>query len=226
MTERPGAAHLAHEHGRGHVDQAVSPGCGPAEPGGLMSQEFGDWLAQVGADDATGFVAADLPAPWRAWMEETFREWGALSATELTELAQVEQARLGAVGLEDARRLLPAVIADATSVGMTLDVRLELDGWANLRVLVRYEPGGHHHGASGGGLQLPANNDPDLLASLADEVQEVSMERDQVNIFVWPLCPVHRLGGHAIVVADRAVWSCNGAGGHVISAIGELAAAR
>jgi hypothetical protein len=109
---------------------------------------------------------------------------------------------------------------------MTLDVRLELDEWANLQVLVCYEPGGRHHGASNGGLRLPASNDPDLLASLADEVQEVSMERGQVDCFVWPVCPVHHLGGHANVVADRAVWSCNGAGGHVIAAIGELGAAR
>jgi hypothetical protein len=191
-----------------------------------MSQEFDDWLAQLAADDDTGFVSESLPGLWRAWMEETFREWGALSAEELVELAEAEQARLAAVGLEDARRLLPAVIADATSVGMTLDVRLELDEWANLQVLVRYEPGGRHHGASGGGLLLPVNHDPDLLVSLADEVQEVSMERDQVNIFVWPVCPVHHLGGHANVVADRAVWSCNGAGGHVMAAIGELGAAR
>ena len=191
-----------------------------------MSQEFDDWLAQVAADDETGFIAADLPAPWRTWIEETFREWGTLSARDLTELAHAEQARLAAAGLEDARRLLPAVIADASSVGMTLDVQLELDEWANLQVRVRWEPGGHHHGASNGGLRLPASKDADLLASLADEVQEVSMERNQVNCFVWPVCPVHHLGGHASVVGDRAVWSCNGAGGHVIAAIGELAAAR
>jgi hypothetical protein len=188
-----------------------------------MSQEFDDWLAQVAADDDTGFVEADLPAPWRTWMEETFREWGALSAKDLTELAQAEQLRLAAAGLEDARRLLPAVVADASSVGMTLDVQLELDEWANLQVLVRYEPGGRYKGASNGGLHLPADNDAKLLASLADEVQEVSMERDQVNCFVWPLCPVHHRGGHAGLVAGKAVWSCSGAGGHVIAAIGELA---
>src|SRR5689334_15455490 len=44
----------------------------------------------------------------------------------------------GRMSLEDARRLLPAVIADAASVGMTLDVQLELDKCANLQVLVRY----------------------------------------------------------------------------------------
>lgn len=188
-----------------------------------MSQEFDDWLDQVAADDDIGFVEADLAAPWRTWMERTFREWGALSAEELTELAQAEHARLAAEALDDARRLLPAVIADASTVGMTLDVQLELDEWANLQVLVRYEPGGRYQGASNGGLHLPAENDADLLVSLADKVQEVSMERHQVNCFVWPVCPVHHLGGHADVVADTAVWTCNGAGGHVIAAIGEIA---
>jgi hypothetical protein len=191
-----------------------------------MSHEFDDWLAHIAAQDDTGFVEADLPARWRVWMEQTFRERGALSAKELKVLAQAEQARLAAAGLEDARRLLPAVIADASSVGMTLDVQLELDEWASLRVLVRYAPGGHYQSACNGGLWLPAENDADLLASLADEVQEVSMERDQVNVFVWPVCAVHQLGGHADVVAGRAVWSCNGDGGHVIAPIGELSDSR
>jgi hypothetical protein len=57
-----------------------------------------------------------------------------------------------------------------------------------------------------------AENDAGLLASLADEVQEVTMERDQVNVFVWLVCKAHQLGGHADVVAGVAVWSCNGAG--------------
>jgi hypothetical protein len=188
-----------------------------------MSQEFDDWLTQVTAEEDTGFVEADLSARWRTWLEQTFRERGALSAKELTELADAEQDRLAAAGLEDARRLLPAVIADARSVGMTLDVQLELDEWAMLRVLVQYEPGGRHQSASNGPLHLPADNDADLLAYLAEEVQEVSMERHQVNCFVWPVCPVHQLGGHAGVVAGKAVWSCNGAGGHVMAAVGELA---
>jgi hypothetical protein len=161
-------------------------------------------------------------------MEQTFRERGALSATELKELAKAEQARLAAAGLGDARRLLPAVIADANSVGITLDVQLEFDAWAELQVHVCYEPGGQYRWASNGGLRLPAENDADLLAWLADEVQEVSMERDSFNVFVWPVCAVHQLGGHADVVAGRAVWSCNGDGdgGHVIAVIGELSDAR
>jgi hypothetical protein len=191
-----------------------------------MSHEFDGWFAHIAAQDDTGFVEADLPARWRAWMEQTFRERGAISAKELEVLVQTEQVRLEAASLEGARRLLPAVIADASSVGMTLDVQLELDEWANLRVLVRYSPGGHYQSASNGGLWLPVENDADLLASLADEVQEVSMERDQVNVFVWPVCAVHQLGGHADVVAGRAVWSCNGDGGHVIAPIGELSDSR
>jgi len=192
-----------------------------------MSQEFDNWLAEIAAGDDTGFVEADLPAAWRTWMEQTFREQGALSAKELKELALAEQARRAAGGLEDARRLLPAVIADASSVGMTLDVQLELDEWAALEVHVRYEPGDRYQRTRSSGPQpLPGENDADLLAFLADEVQEVSMERDQVNCVLWPVCPVHRLGGHADVEAGRAVWSCNGGGGHVTAAIGELADAR
>jgi hypothetical protein len=193
--------------------------------GWLMTQKFEDWFAQIAAEDDTGFVEADLPAPWRTWMEQTFHERGVVSAKELKELALQEQARLAAASLEDARRLLPAVIADATSVGMTLDAQVELDEWANLQVLTCYEPGGGYYSAPNGGLrlQLPAENDADLFASLAGEVQEVSMERDQGNCFVWPVCPVHQLGGHPDVEAARAVWSC---GGHVIAPIGELSGAR
>lgn len=97
----------------------------------------------------------------------------------------VWQAQLAAAE-SAAHRLLPAVLADARSVGMSLDVQLLLDEWGTLRVLVRYEPGTPHQGACNGGLALPVETDADLLAFLADEVHEVSMERDQQNVFVWP----------------------------------------
>ena len=130
-----------------------------------------------------------------------------------------------AEGERAAHRLLPAILADARSVGMTLDVQLRLDEWGVLEVLVSYEPGRPHESASNGGLPLPVETDADLLVRLADEVQEVTMERDQVNVFVWPVCPTHQLGGHANVVAGVAVWSCRGSGGHVLAPIGELSGA-
>lgn len=52
------------------------------------------------------------------------------------------------------------------------------------------------------------------------------MERDQVNVFVWPVCRAHQLGTHADVVDSLAVWWCNGGVGHVLAKIGELARAH
>jgi len=91
-----------------------------------------------------------------------------------------------------------------------VDVVARLDDRGALEVLASPEPGGRYYWGSNGALSWILENDAELLVWLADEVQEATMERDQVNVFVWPVCAVHQFGGHAGVVAGEAVWSCNG----------------
>jgi hypothetical protein len=185
-----------------------------------MTKDFDRWLAQLVADDG-GVV----DSRWRQWLQATFEEWGPLSTADVTELAETERDRQQAVQLEDARRLLPAIVADGHAVGMTLDVVLTLrtGAFGGLEVASSPEPGSGYYSAANGVLRELFMTDGELLAWLADEVQEATMERDQVHCFVWPTCPVHQLGGHAVVDDGTAVWRCNGGGGHVLARIGELA---
>jgi hypothetical protein len=187
-----------------------------------MTQDFESWLAQVVADDEdpTGV----LDPNWRRWLQGVFEEWGPLTAADVEELQDMEADRLGALQLEVARRLLPAVIADGRAVGMALDVVLTLttEYGGRLEVLASPEPGCCYYGTSSGDPMGLFMTDAERLAWLADEVQEATMERDQVHCFVWPTCPVHQLGGHTAVDEGTAVWRCNGGGGHVLARVGEL----
>jgi hypothetical protein len=199
-----------------------------------MSQEFEDWLAQLASEEqASVYVPAEedvppaeMPARWRAWHEQIFEEWGPLPLQDVVDLREIEGDRLMALQLETVRGMIPSIVADGHAVGMALDVVARLNDWGALEVLASPEPGGRYYWASNGGLSWALENDVELLVWLADEVQEATMERDQVNVFVWPVCAVHQLGGHAGVVAGAAVWSCNGAGGHVLAPIGKLSRAR
>lgn len=181
-----------------------------------MQQEFEAWVAQVAAEDAD-FVPADLPTPWRTWTQRVFQEKGTISAKELKTLATIERDREATALLERARALVPAIVADGRAAGMELDIELRLDEWGLPQVLVRYEP--EAYPSTGGGGAWVIDTDAELLAAVAEQVQEDSMEE---RVFVWPVCPEHQLGGHADVLDDRAVWTCRATGGHVIARIGEL----
>jgi hypothetical protein len=187
-----------------------------------MSQDFESWLMQIVADDEddTGVVDPN----WRLWLQALFEEWGALPVADVEELMETEEHRLQEVQRDAARRLLPAVIADGHAAGMTLDVVLMWipEHGGHLEVLASPEPGSRHYQTSSGDALELFLTDAERLAWLADEVQEATMERDQVHCFVWPTCPVHQLGGHAVVEQGTAVWRCNGGGGHVLARIGEL----
>jgi hypothetical protein len=190
-----------------------------------MTQDFDSWLAQYVAEaideDETG---GGLNPNGRLWLQAIFEEWGPLPTADVEELLEVEAQRLQAVQLDAARRLLPAVVADGDAVGMTLDVVLTLttEYGGHLEVIASPEPGSRYYQTSSGDPMELFLTDAELLAWLADEVQEATMERDQVHCFVWPTCPVHQLGGHAVVDHGTAVWRCNGGGGHVLARIGEL----
>lgn len=193
-----------------------------------MSQEFEDWLAQLAseAEAMSGFAEGEMHPLWRAWHRQVFQEWGPLPLEDVNDLRETEADRLMAIQLETVQRLIPLIVADGQAVGMALDVVARLDDRGALEVLASPEPGGRYYWASNGALSWTLENDTELLVWLADEVQEATMERDQVNVFVWPVCAVHQLGGHPGVVEGEAVWSCNGAGGHVLAPIGRISQAR
>jgi hypothetical protein len=190
----------------------------------MTQDDFAIWLTRI-SNEADGRFDPDTLRPsWRTWLQDVFREWGPLSAEELGEVALMDESRLQEAAMADARRLVPAVLADGAAVGMELDVQISPGSISGVHVRVRYEPGGRYRWASNGDIQLRPGSDADLLRDLADEIQEVSMERDQINVFVWPVCPRHQIGGHATVSGGQAVWRCSGDGGHVIAAIGHLRA--
>jgi hypothetical protein len=197
-----------------------------------MSQEFEDWLARLASDREARMCvpAEDVPgeiAPrWRGWLLQVFHEQGPLSLQDVDDLARIEGDRLMAVQLEAVQRMIPLIVADGQAVGMALDVVARLDDPGSLEVLASPEPGGRYYWASNGPLAWIVENDAELLVWLADEVQEATMERDQVNVFVWPVCTVHQLGGHAGLVDGEAVWSCNDGGGHLLAPIGKLSDAQ
>ncbi|WP_405010885.1 hypothetical protein [Kitasatospora sp. NBC_01539] len=72
------------------------------------------------------------------------------------------------------------------------------------------------------GGDLPAEAG-DLLSAavtaVAGHVQESVMERDRA---VWPLCPDHRLGLHAVQRDGAALWWCAFGPGHPAAAVGAL----
>ena len=84
---------------------------------------------------------------------------------------------------------------------MTLDVVPRINDLGALEVLASPEPGGRYYWASNGGLPWVLDNETELLVWLADEVQEATMERDQVNVFVWP--------GACARVQRRLRWSAS-----------------
>jgi hypothetical protein len=193
-----------------------------------MSEEFENWLAQLASEaEAMGAVpSAEMPQVWQAWHRQIYDEWGPLPLRDVNELGEIEADRMIAIQVETVQRLIPLIVADAQAVGMALDVVARLNDRGDLEVLSSPEPGGRYYWASNGALSWTLGSDAELLVWLADEVQEATMERDQVDVFVWPVCAVHQLGGHAGVAAGQAVWSCNGGGGHVLAPIGELSRAR
>ena len=185
-----------------------------------MPSDFNGWLAQL----AVGVGPSDhlLGPACRAWLPEVFNEWGPLSVADLHQLSEMDRERIMSLEMEAARSHIAALVADAWTVGMTLEVALNYDGIGGLVVSAAPEAGSRYYSSSNPERMWPVASDADLLAWLANEVQEATMERDQVHCFVWPTCQVHQLGGHAVVEQGTAVWHCNGGGGHVLARIGEL----
>ena len=72
--------------------------------------------------------------------------------------------------------------------------------------------------ANGGAGWLPDVSDESLVAEIADLVQgEISCDQGSL---LWPVCPTHDRGLHAVVQEALAVWWCSG--GHSYGPIGGL----
>ena len=190
--------------------------------------QFAHWLALLASEGIIDGGQTELIPEWHDWLWAAFQEWGAVASADLEDLFDADDQVLRNLLLQAARRLLPKVLADAESVGMTLDVDLSISDWGNLVLKVSIEPGGRRRSASDGpGVSfLPLGTDAQLLLWLAEGIQEVTMERDQVNVYVWPVCSSHQLGSHALLVDAAAVWWCKGGSGHVLAPIGDLAVTR
>lgn len=188
-----------------------------------MDGTFEAWAAEIAASWTTDPDAAAVAiglAP-RDWLLDVFRRWGPLSSGDLAEVAQLERAQLAPLVVGRLTELLRPVLADARTWGNDPSVRLRLDEDLNVQLTVSWAVG--RSGGPTGGAP-PLGDSGEVIAWLADAVQEVTMERDQVDCRVWPVCTDHRLGSHALVRDGAAVWWCNGAGGHVLAPIGELRA--
>ena len=168
-----------------------------------MAQDFDSWLAQYVAEASDEDEAGGgFNRNWLPWLHTVFEEWGPLPTADVEELLEVEFRRLHAVQLDAVRRLLPAVVADGHAVGMMLDVVLELtlttEYGAHLEVIASPEPGSRYYQTSSGDEMELFLTDAELLAWLADQVQEATMERDQVHCFV---------GRHALCISLAAMQS-------------------
>jgi hypothetical protein len=120
--------------------------------------------------------------------------------------------------LETINRALDALAHDLRATRLTGHARPVLpddpDGVPT--VWVQYQGSfGHTSGISPGQV---LTGGPELLALVADELQDAVME----HLFgVWPVCPHHQLGAHPQVFDGQAVWWCSDQSGHVISAVGQ-----
>ncbi|GJF27918.1 hypothetical protein KNE206_06180 [Kitasatospora sp. NE20-6] len=146
--------------------------------------------------------AAELPALARRLLDEAaFSPGFALAPERLATL----------------RSALAVVARDLRAGGFTDEPRLVVqDGWYPESAGVVLADGWLHGG------DLPAETGDRLsgaVAAVAAHVQESVTERDRT---VWPLCPDHRLGLHAVQRDGAALWWCAAGPGHPAAAVGAL----
>jgi len=118
------------------------------------------------------------------------------------------------------QRLLALVLADAAAARVAGTAWLLPDQDGGLRLGVQADA--PSEGGPPDCLRPGERTAAEVLAWLAEGVQEELMERDQVSCHVWPTCARHSLGAHPRALDARAVWWCTGAGGHALAPIGAL----
>ncbi|MYT69634.1 MULTISPECIES: hypothetical protein [unclassified Streptomyces] len=124
--------------------------------------------------------------------------------------------------LETLRAALRVVARDLPTRGIEGEPEIEiLEDWFPVGAGVRLADGVQ---LNWGGPILPNMCDDPVMAltSLATLIQESLLERTRQ---VWPVCPRHDLGAHAVEHDREVAWSCAGDGGHTLAPVGELALA-
>lgn len=199
---------------------------------------FEAWLGQLAASadgeaESEGRALATMRPDARLHLEQLFVTHGPVTVDELTALLDADLPGLDALRLQACGDLLPAVLADAASCGVTelgvafavnrdspsggliMDVRHP--SWNSVRYYGDNEPDGRG----------PAVGwDADTLVWLATGVQEACLlgPRPDPPSF-WPLCAQHGAATHARLWSGAAVWWCTGGSGHSLAAVGTLSKA-
>ena len=121
----------------------------------------------------------------------------------------------GLAGLEPFDEALAVVERDLRAQGLLGEIKFVVPAFSEGRRGIPHYTGERH----GNGVDLRVDWKPvALLVAMADSLQESVAEAWQV----WPLCPVHERGLHAMTYEKQAVWWCKLAGGHVAGQIGRL----
>ncbi|MEU4516093.1 hypothetical protein AB0G05_41925 [Nonomuraea wenchangensis] len=109
-----------------------------------------------------------------------------------------------------------AVRRDMDATGITGRLGFDAPEWDDHGYL-RVEYKGQY---SSEGLRAGEGHEPvAALVLIADLAQAVIVEQEWK---AWPTCSEHSLGLNPEQAGGVALWSCNGGGGHVVAAIGEL----
>jgi hypothetical protein len=109
---------------------------------------------------------------------------------------------------------MDVVNADMRATGLPGTGRLVVPAWSPNAFVTTWDGG---YGSTGGIFPSEGKDPVTALAAVADQAQDAVMESLGA---AWPVCPAHRLGAHAGVYEDDAVWWCSGAGGHVVTLVG------
>jgi hypothetical protein len=110
---------------------------------------------------------------------------------------------------------MDVVNADMRATGLPGTGRLVVPGWSPNAFVTTWDGG---YGSTGGIFPSDGKDPVTALAAVADQAQDAVMETLSA---AWPVCPAHRFGTHARVHDGTAVWWCNGAGGHVVTPVGQ-----
>lgn len=169
-------------------------------------------LLEWGQPDPAAEELAALAAEGTDWERIAELARQVLAASAFEPGFDVEPSRLAV--LEEA---LEAVRSDMQATGLPGPVRLVVpsSSWPS-HAHVEFWGGGY--GSTTGLAPEIGSNPLWALVAVADETQDSVMETIKG---VWPVCPTHQLGAHSREHEGKAVWWCNGDGGHVIARIGK-----
>ncbi|MFE7191372.1 hypothetical protein [Kitasatospora sp. NPDC057541] len=147
---------------------------------------FAKWLERM--DSAPAVLPADGSTDW---IRRVYREHGELPAERFGWLAFDHKCRT-------VTQALRQVVADVReSTHHDLDILPEF---------TNPSPGFPAGDVAVAGMAIQSFDGPRVWAEVADAVQSYLADRYRT---VWPLCPRHRVGLHAVTHDGGAIWWCN-----------------